>query len=525
LLNTNAVETLQTENEKLRAEIEILQRRASEVDNLQLQNEALSEELAWYRRYFLHRRSDVIEHRSQQPLPFNEAELLSEEAQEGPGTRQQIGSYTRGKPARRPLPENLPRTQQVIDIPEDQKRCACGSELSRIGEEKSEKLDIEPPRLRVIEQIRPKYACRACEGSGDEDNPAVRIAPPPPTLIPAGIATPGLVAFVVISKFEDALPLYRQEKQFARLGVELSRRTMADWMIASAAACRPVLEALQRRLRSGPAILIDETTVQVMREPGRSNTSDSYVWAAVGGEPEHPVMLYRYEPTRSGNVVLEILEEYEGYAQTDGFGGYDWSIATLEKVTHVGCMAHVRRKFTDALNIGKNSPGAREAVTIIGKIYGVERELAGWPRNEAFRHEREQRVRPLLDELKDWLEKKSPRVPPTTALGKAVTYALKQWPKVDRYLECEHLTPDTNRVENLIRPFVVGRKNWLFSGSPRGANASMTLYSLIQTAKANKVEPYWYLRALFDRLPTFDPAADYDELLPWSIFRATSAGP
>ena len=224
---------------------------------------------------------------------------------------------------RRPLPADLPRVRQIIDIPEEEKQRACGHRLSRIGEEKSEKLDIEPPRLRVIEQVRPKYACHACEGSGDEEKPAVRIAAVLPTLIPGGIATAGLLSYIVTANFCDAIPLYRQEKQFQRLGVDLPRQTMADWMIAVATASRPVYQTLKRMLRRGPAVLIDETRVQVLKEPGRPNTNDSFAWAAVGGEPKHPVVLFRYEPSRSGEMALDILGDYQGYVQSDGYSGYD----------------------------------------------------------------------------------------------------------------------------------------------------------------------------------------------------------
>ena len=513
-MSGNAVEQLQRENETLRAELEMLRPKADRAAELEAEIQLLAEQIAWFKRYYMHRKADVVEDARQQPLPFNEAEMLCEAPE---AEIQEVKEHTRKRPIRKPLPKDLPRVREVVDLPEEQKVCGCGHELSRIGEETSEKFDIIPPRLRVVEQVRPKYACRHCEGSEDEEHPAVRIAAVPPTLIPKGIATPGLVSHIVTSKFEDAIPLYRQEKQFRRLGIELSRRTMADWMISAATACEPVYTAIVNRLRAGPAALVDETPVQVMKEPGRANTSDSYAWAAVGGEPEHPVIIYRYEPTRSGNVVLEILNGFEGYAQSDAYGGYDWAIASLTGVIHVGCLAHIRRKFTDAANIGTNASSAREALSLIAKVYAIEREFADWKRDEHFRVERERRAQPLLEKLHRWLVKKEGQLPPKTALGKAVTYALSQWSKMIRYLECEHLTPDTNRVENAIRPFVLGRKNWLFAGSPRGANASMTLYSLIETAKANGVEPYWYLRALFDQLPAFDPSGNYDDLLPWNI--------
>lgn len=519
---SDSAEALRQENEQLRAKLAQVESRSAELEK---ENLALSEQIAWFRRYFLARKADELpQDEKQHALEFDEAEVAARETAQ-PVEKQQVRGHTRRtRPRRRPLPDDLPREQRLVDIEEKEKHCGCGAELRRIGEERSEKLDVEPPRVRVIETIRPKYACKACEGSADEEKPAVRIAPAEPTILPGSLITVGTLAYIVVSKFVDALPLYRQEKQFRRMGVDVSRRTMADWMIAAASACEPVMEALGRRLRSGPAMLIDETTAQVLREPDKPNTAKSHVWVAYGGEPEHPVLLYRYEPTRSGTVVKNILAGFQGYAQTDAYSGYDWSIAEAEGVRHVGCLAHVRRKFVDAAHSGMKAPSAQEAVAKIAKIYAVERELASRPRDEAFREEREERVRPLLEKFRTWLKKKKTQIPEQTALGKAVNYALEQLPKIERYLECPHLTPDTNRVENAIRPFVLTRKNFLFSGSPRGADASMTLFSLIETAKANKVEPYWYLRTLFERLATFDPADDYAKLLPWNLISEPPIG-
>jgi transposase len=511
---------LKQENERLKAELAELRPRAAE---LAVRNEALSDELAWFRRYFLSRRTDRLPNDDgQSQLPFDEAEaiIVEEEPQEEAVERQTVASHTRAKPRHKRFPEDLPREERVLDIPEDDKQCACGSSLNRIGEETSEKLDVVPPRVRVVRTIRPRYACKSCEGSGDEERPAVRIAPVEPTIIPRALITARTLAYIVVSKFVDALPLYRQQKQFERMGVDISRRTMADWMIAAARACAPVMEALQRSLRSGPAMLVDETTVQVLQEPERPNTAKSYVWATYGGSPEHTVVTYRYEQSRSAEVAKEIIKDFSGFVQTDGFSGYAAAITGKNKIRHVGCLAHLRRKFVDAGHVGGNNGSVREALSIISKIYAMEKELAGRTRDEKLRNERDKRVRPLLDKLQHWLEEKAPRVPPSSALGKAVGYALEHLPRVERYLESPHLTPDTNRVENAIRPFVVGRKNWLFSGGPNGAHASMTLYSLIETAKANHVEPYWYLHRLFDRLPTFD--GDYADLLPWTIDRPST---
>ena len=264
---------------------------------------------------------------------------------------------------------------------------------------------------------------------------------------------------------------------------------------------------------------MDETRVQVMKELGRSDTSKSFMWVLRGGQAEKPVIVYRYHPTRSGKVPLQYLSEYEGYLQTDGYEGYR-EVGSLSGITHVCCWAHARRKFDEAAKPSKKPGGAAEALGRIGKIYRIERELRseGLEADE-FVRKRKDRVLPILKAFKGWLEKKALQVPPSTLLGKAVNYTLKEWEKLVKYLDSPYLTPDTNRVENAIRPFVVGRKNWLFSGSPRGAHASTTLYSLIETAKVNGLEPYRYLKYLFTKLPGAQSLEQCRKLIPQYLDR------
>ena len=431
----------------------------------------------------------------------------------------EVLARTRSRPRRRALPQALPRVEQVIDLPEQDKQCECGHRLVRIGEDTSEKLDVIPPQIRVIRTVRPRYACHHCEGSGDEEHPAVRTAPPPAALIPKGLASEGLLAFIATAKFCDALPLYRQERQFARLGVELSRRTMSDWMIAAAGACQALMEALLGKLRCGPILAIDETTVQVLKEQERANTDTSYVWVARGGPPDEPVVVYRYEPSRAARVAAQIIGDYQGYVQTDGYDGYARPCAQ-PGIVHVGCWAHVRRAFKEAADaLGKVSSRAGSALQALGfiaKLYRTESQLSKHRAEdpERFVAARRAQVQPVLAKFHGWLQDKRAQVLPGSALGKAVAFALGEWPKLIRYLDHPHLRPDNNACEQAIRPFVVGRKNWLFSGSPRGAEASAILYSLIETAKANRREPYWYLRELFEKLPHARTRADYLSLLP-----------
>ena len=506
------VETLLRENAQLRQQNAELERQRVELSK---RIDILGEQLAWLKRRFFSRSSEALSEADRRQLRlFDEADRSPVDRPEEPQTLVQVPEHTRRQAKRQPLPEDLPREEVLVDIPEEQKHCQCGAELVRIGEETSEKLDVIPPQIRVIRTVRPKYACHECEGSGDESHPAVRIAAMPPALIDKGIATAGLLAYIVASKFCDSLPLYRQEKQFARIGVELSRRTMADWMIAASEACAPLMKVLEERLRSGPLLQLDETTVQVMDEPGRDNTSLSYMWVARGGTREAPVILYHYAASRGVEVARQMLGGFEGYLQTDGYEVYDRVCQGAAKVIHAGCWSHVRRKFFEAQKSSKKGGSAEVALSAIGKLYIAEGQRKVHRDPQQFAAERRRLVEPVLKDFHGWLQRRASQVPPETLLGKAVSYSLVQWPKLLRYLEHPVMTPDTNDCENAIRPFVVGRKNWLFSGSPRGATASAALYSIIETAKANGHEPYWYLRGLFEKLPLVRTEAELLELAP-----------
>ena len=522
------LDAMREENRRLEREKDRLAEQNGELDT-QLQGltrklELYEEELAWLKNRLYGRGTEKLSDAELQQLRlFDEIESGAdgEAEDEPPAADQAAGDVVRPRrrPKRKPLPQSLLRVERVIDLPEQDKQCACGHALVRIGDDSAERLDVIPPKIQVIRTVRPKYACHHCEGSGDEDRPAVRVASAPPALIPKGLASEGLLAYIATAKFCDALPLYRQERQFARLGVELSRRTMSDWMIAAAAACEPLLELLLARLRSGPKLQIDETTVQVLKEPDRDNTTRSYVWVARGGPPETPTLVYRYAPSRGAWVAEDIIGDYQGYVQTDGYEGYVRP-CSRPGVVHVGCMAHVRRAFKEAADaqgkVSNRAGTARQAVAYIAQLYRIESELSAYRESDPdhFLAERRARAQPVLDKMHGWLRQKQPQVPPGTALGKAITFALGQWPKLIRYLDHAQLTPDNNSCEQAIRPFVIGRKNWLFSGSPRGAAASALLYSLIETAKANGHEPYWYLRKLFEKLPLARTRADYLALLP-----------
>jgi transposase len=485
----------------------------------------LKEEISILKHRLFGRKSEKLPVGSGQLFLFNEAEAAEPEE---PATTEEtiaVPAHERRRGCRKPLPDSLPRVEVMHDLTDEQKQCACGEQKSRIGEEVSEQLDIMPPKIQVIHHIRPKYVCKKCEGVV-ADEPAVSIAPMPEQMIPKSIAGPGLLAWSLTGKFVDALPFYRIEKILTRYGVEVSRQTLCCWAVKVAEVCRPLLELMEEAILTGFQIQADETPLQVLQEPGRAATTNSYMWLFRGGAAERPVIIYQYHESRSGQVAREFLKDYQGYVQTDGYLGYDF-LEQLAGISHLGCWAHVRRKFVEMVHAagkdkdGKKKTGSGEvALDYIGKLYLLEKECAERKLTpEQIARERQIRACPILEQFRAWLEKRSPQVPPGSTLGKAIRYTLGQWERLVVYLRDGRLRPDNNLAENAIRPFVLGRKNWLFAATPDGAHASAALYSIIETAKANGLEPYWYLRYLFERLPKAKTADEYKALLPQHVDR------
>jgi len=454
---------------------------------------------------------------SSEKVPAEQSQLFDEGSDENSAEADEASSIQvaphrrRRRGGRVSLSQDLPRVEVVHDLSDEDKVCAeHGCALTPIGEVTSEQLEFQPAKFYVLKHIQKKYACPCCEGH-------LVTAAKPPSLIPKSIATPALLSWIAASKFCDALPLYRQSAIFERLGVTLDRTTMASWMIACGERLQPLVNLLWDRLRSQPVIHMDETPVQVLNEPGRKAQSKSYMWVTAAGPPDAGIVLFHYDQSRGAQVATHLAGDHRGALMVDGYEGYG-AVCAQPQITRLGCWAHARRKFVVAQRQQpKGKTGAADrAIALIAKLYAVER--ASKDLDAAARHRaRQEKAVPMLSQLKAFLEKHQPRTAPKTAFGKALTYLANQWVHLERYVDDGCYPIDNNRAENAIRPFVIGRKNWLFSQSIKGVRANANLYSLIETAKAHGLEPHQYLRTVFERLPQASTVEDFEALLPNAV--------
>jgi transposase len=416
------------------------------------------------------------------------------------------------KSGRKPLPKKLKRIVIEHDLSNHEKICDCGCQKTHIGDEVSEQLDIIPAVIQVIQHRRKKYACKTCEGK-------IQVAALPPQAIPKSNASPGLLAHIAVAKYQDGLPLFRLEVIFARLGIHLPRNTMANWMIKCRELLQPLYNILNDQLLESGYIHMDETPVQVLNEPDKTAESKSYMWVRKTGDPNKPIVLFDYASSRKADVAQSLLPDYQGYLQTDDYAGYN-KVAQTEGVTQLGCFAHTRRKFVDAQKVAPSIKGkvskADMAVHLIAKLYAIEKEIKDKSIEERYEI-RQKKSKPQLEKIKEWLDKSLRGTLPKGKSGIALSYMNKNWIKLTEYITDGRLNIDNNPVENAIRPFAIGRKNWLFSDSQKGADASAMLYSMIETAKANNIEPYQYLRAVFTKLPQAESVKDIEKLFPWNI--------
>ncbi|MCG5233945.1 IS66 family transposase [Xanthobacter oligotrophicus] len=411
-------------------------------------------------------------------------------------------------PHRKPLPDDLPREDVRLDI--DDAVCACcGGALHAIGESQSEMLDWVPAQLRVIRITRPKYACRVCE--------TVVQAPAPERLIAGGPATPALIAQVLVSKYCDHTPLYRQSQIFARHGVDLARSTLAGWVGGACWWLEALQERLCRNVFASDHLFADDTPVPVL-DPGRGRTKTGRLWVYAREQrgwsgPEPPAAVYLFAPDRRAERPAAHLQHFSGVLHVDGYAGFE-PLARKGDVMLAACWAHARRKFYDVAQ-ATGSPVATEALRRIGELYAVEAQFRG--QSPAHRlAARRQHSRPLVAELCAWLEAQLAQVSGRSSLAEAIRYALSRWEALTRFLHDGRIELDTNPVERAIRPVALGRKNHLFAGSDGGGHRWAVICSLIETAKLNDVEPYAYIADVLQRMVDGHPVNRLDELLPWA---------
>ena len=514
---------LEAEHARLEAKLAALeQEQAQVITSLTLQNEWLLEQLKLSKKKLFGRSSEQAEQlvMDQLGLIMNEAEAYifgMNSAGKAPVT---VKAYERKRQSGNVLdvvPEGTPAEVVEHRLPEDERICSvCGSEMVEIGKEVRRSLMMKPAEFWVREDVYYTYACKNCEQETGEAN--IVKAAKEPALLPGSFASAEAVAYLATQKFVMYSPLYRLEQEFNRQGLRLSRQTMANWLLnISEKWMRPVYDVLHEQLCREPVLHADETTLQVLKEPGRSSTSKSYMWLyRTSGCAKQAVVLYEYQPTRKAEHAEAFLKGFSGWLHADGYQGYH---KLPENIRVVGCWAHARRKFDEALQtlpkeMQKDSPAAI-GECYCSQLFKLEQALAELTPEERYEKRLEQE-KPVLDALLSWANEMQAKTAPKSALGRAIHYLLEQWPYLTRYLEDGRLELSNNRAERSIKPFVMGRKNWLFANTPGGAQASAVIYSLIETAKENKLDPYKYLLWVLQSAPGLSETDDAwsEKLLP-----------
>ena len=483
--------------------------REALIDARDARIEALEAQLALLKRRQFGQSSEKLD------AAIAQLELALEELQEDDGLARGRNGVDaapmaeRTRPRRAALPDHLPCDEVIHPAPE----CcpACGGTLRRLGEDAREELEYVPASFRRVRHVRPKFSCRSCE--------TIVQAPPASTPIPKGKAGPGLLAHVLVAKYCDHLPLYRQSAIYAREGVDLERSTMADWVGRASALMEPLIAALGRHVFAAGVIHGDDTPVPVLA-PGAGKTKTGRLWVYVRDERPHgskapPAAFYRYSPDRKGEHPRDHLKSFKGVLQADGYAGFNELYRG--EIIEAACWAHARRKFFD-VQAASGSTIAEEALKRIGDLYRLEEAIRGRPPDER-RVARLERSRPILDAMKPWLEARRDELSRKSELAKAIGYTLTRWTALSRFLEDGRIEIDNNAAERAIRGVALGRKNYLFAGSDSGGARAAAIYSLVETANLNGLDPERYLRDVLARIADH-PINKIDQILPWRIYAA-----
>ncbi|CAM4480665.1 MAG: IS66 family transposase ISDpr4 [Legionella sp.] len=506
-----SLEQLQQENARLLALIE------EQEDTIKQQKsslETLQHQLHLFRTARFGRKSEKGVVPEQMVLQFDEAVPVVEASPTEPTVEPetQTITYTRAKKntGRKPLPQSLPYIEQVYDLSDEEKQCACGCSLTHIRDEVTEQLDVVPQMTFRVVHIRKQYACKACENT-------MKCAKKPEQPIPHSIATPGLIAAIINSKFRCHMPLYRQETMFNEAGISLTRGTLSNWVIKAADLLSPLVKLMEDDIQNHDIAYTDETTLQVLKEKDRAPTQKSYMWLFIGGPPSKRAFVYQYHPTRSHQIPADFFADFQGYLHADCYKAYV-ALGTQQHIQHVACWAHARRYFVDVAKTTKKHGLAHGVITLIGTLYQLEKSLkesnAQAPSIFAARI---QKAKPIVDELKELLDQASLKVLPKSPLGQAVFYALTHWEALKSYLYDGRLEIDNNLSERSIKPFVIGRKNWLFHGNDIGARSGAILYSLIETCKYHKVDVFSWFKYALTHIQQAHTLEQMEALLPYNI--------
>jgi transposase len=451
---------------------------------------------------------------------FNEAEFTVEAgSNEDDSDVIKVEAHERKRKKRKPLSDHLPRDIFKHDLDESDRQCPHGHGLmEQTGTAVTEQLEYFPARYRVLRHECSVYGCLVCEGR----KTAALLHPQP---LPGTMATPSLLAQVVVAKYCDHLPLFRQETIFARDGIFITRTTLASWIIKIAEKLVPLVVLLREAVVANDIVQMDETRIQVLALPGKDAPSRCYMWVMVGGTPEHPAVIFEFDPSRGGAVASRLLEGFAGYLQADGYDGYN-AVCRRDDVERIGCLMHIRRPFRAAFEQLKGVGGgeiAKQALAYIQALYKIEDEAKAVPKlnrpamtPDERKSLRDAKSAPILAEFHAFAEKSLSLVRPKSPTGEALSYCLNEWPYFIRFMDDGRLEIDNGRAERAIRPFAQGRRNWLFADTEAGAKASATLFTLIESAKLNGREPRRYLQYVFEKIDRATTLADLEALLPWN---------